>query len=111
MEALFIPLLSLSVFVGGAILMFSGALPAIPHRLGYLKDMLPLLFLELSHFLGSLAGMGLLLLARGLRGYKEKFNPLWRPRYLAVPGGLSLPRTLADIGALISGGLKGILFK
>jgi phosphatidylglycerol lysyltransferase len=66
-EALFIPLLSLSVFVGGAILMFSGALPAIPHRLKYLEDMLPLLFLELSHFLGSLAGMGLLLLARGLQ--------------------------------------------
>jgi phosphatidylglycerol lysyltransferase len=66
-EALFIPLLSLAVFVGGAILMFSGALPAIPHRLEYLEDALPLPFLELSHFLGSLAGMGLLLLARGLQ--------------------------------------------
>lgn len=66
-EALFIPLLSLAVFVGGAILMFSGALPAIPHRLEYLQDILPLLFLELSHFLGSLAGMALLLLARGLQ--------------------------------------------
>jgi phosphatidylglycerol lysyltransferase len=67
LEALFIPLLSLAVFVGGAILMFSGALPSIPQRLAYLKEILPLLFLELSHFLGSLAGMGLLLLARGLQ--------------------------------------------
>jgi phosphatidylglycerol lysyltransferase len=67
LDALFIPLLSLAVFVGGAILMFSGALPAIPHRLEYLKDILPLPFLEISHFLGSLAGMGLLLLARGLQ--------------------------------------------
>jgi len=62
-----VPLLSLAVFVAGAILMFSGALPSIPHRLAYLKQTVPLPFLELSHFLGSLAGMGLLLLARGLQ--------------------------------------------
>ncbi|MEJ2037699.1 MAG: bifunctional lysylphosphatidylglycerol flippase/synthetase MprF [Desulfosarcinaceae bacterium] len=48
---------------------------------------------------------------QGLRAYKEKFGPVWQPKYLATPGGLSLPRTLADIGALISGGLKGVLFK
>jgi phosphatidylglycerol lysyltransferase len=48
---------------------------------------------------------------QGLRAYKEKFNPVWQSRYLAAPGGLTLPRTLADIGALISGGLKGLLFK
>jgi phosphatidylglycerol lysyltransferase len=67
LDALFIPLLSLTVFVGGAILMLSGALPALPHRLAYLKESLPLPFLEISHFLGSVAGMGLLLLARGLQ--------------------------------------------
>jgi phosphatidylglycerol lysyltransferase len=67
LEALFIPLLGLAVFVAGAILMFSGALPAIPGRLAYLREILPLPLLELSHFLGSLAGMGLLLLARGLQ--------------------------------------------
>ena len=48
---------------------------------------------------------------QGLRAYKEKFDPVWQPRYLATTGGLSLPRTLADIGALVSGGLKGVLFK
>jgi phosphatidylglycerol lysyltransferase len=48
---------------------------------------------------------------QGLRAYKEKFNPVWQSRYLAAPGGLTLPRTLADIGALISGGLRGLLFK
>ena len=67
LEALLVPLLSLAVFLAGAVLMFSGALPAIPRRLTYLKEILPLPFLELSHFLGSLAGMGLLLLARGLQ--------------------------------------------
>jgi phosphatidylglycerol lysyltransferase len=48
---------------------------------------------------------------QGLRQYKEKFDPVWVPKYLACPGGLGLPRILADIGALVSGGLKGMLFK
>jgi phosphatidylglycerol lysyltransferase len=48
---------------------------------------------------------------KGLRQYKEKFDPVWHPKYLACPGGLALPRMLADIGALVSGGLKGMLFK
>jgi phosphatidylglycerol lysyltransferase len=40
----------------------------------------------------------------GLRHYKEKFCPVWFPRYLASPGGLALPQILADITALISRG-------
>lgn len=47
----------------------------------------------------------------GLRRYKEKFDPVWRPKFLACPGGLALPRILADIGSLVSGGYRGILFK
>jgi phosphatidylglycerol lysyltransferase len=47
----------------------------------------------------------------GLRRYKEKFDPVWEPRYLAQPGGWTLPRTLADIGTLVSGGLKGVVLK
>lgn len=39
----------------------------------------------------------------GLRQYKEKFLPEWRPRYLAAPGRLALPRVLLDVTALISG--------
>ncbi|HEX9084945.1 MAG TPA: bifunctional lysylphosphatidylglycerol flippase/synthetase MprF, partial [Gemmatimonadaceae bacterium] len=31
---------------------------------------------------------------QGLRQYKEKFDPIWEPRYLASPGGLVLPRIL-----------------
>jgi phosphatidylglycerol lysyltransferase len=67
LEALFVPLFSLVVFAGGAVLMFSNALPAIPRRLAYLEDFLPLPFLELSHLFASLVGMGLMLLARGLQ--------------------------------------------
>src|SRR5262249_21680811 len=40
---------------------------------------------------------------RGLRQYKARFLPDWRPRYLAAPGGLMLPRVLGDVAALISG--------
>lgn len=46
---------------------------------------------------------------QGLRQYKEKFDPDWEPRYLACPGGLALPRVLADIAALIGGGLRGVV--
>ena len=66
-KTLFIPLLSLCVFVSGAILLFSGALPGLPHRLEIINDILPLSFLEISHFMGSLVGMSLLLLAGGIQ--------------------------------------------
>ncbi len=46
---------------------------------------------------------------QGLRQYKEKFAPEWRPRYLAAPGGLRLPRVLASVAALVSRGLKGVV--
>jgi len=48
---------------------------------------------------------------QGLRQYKEKFNPVWEPRYIAFPGGFSLPRILIDIAAIGSGGIKGIISK
>jgi phosphatidylglycerol lysyltransferase len=55
-----------AVFVSGAILLFSGALPPVRERFEILRDLLPLPAIELSHFLGSLTGATLLLLARGL---------------------------------------------
>lgn len=48
---------------------------------------------------------------QGLRAYKEKFDPVWEPRYLASPGGLVLPRILTNVAALISGGLTGVVAK
>jgi phosphatidylglycerol lysyltransferase len=48
---------------------------------------------------------------QGLRQYKEKFDPQWEPKYLAVPGVFSLPMVLKDLSTLISGGLKGVISK
>jgi phosphatidylglycerol lysyltransferase len=48
---------------------------------------------------------------QGLRAYKDKFHPAWESRYLAYPGGLTLPRTLAEVAALIAGGYRKILLK
>jgi phosphatidylglycerol lysyltransferase len=56
-----------AAFIGGAILLFSGTTPVVESRIHFLKMLVPLPFLELSHFLGSIAGMGLLLLGRGLQ--------------------------------------------
>ena len=39
----------------------------------------------------------------GLRRYKDKFKPVWEPRYLAADGGLALPQALADVTFLVSG--------
>lgn len=48
---------------------------------------------------------------QGLRAYKEKFDPVWEPHYLAYPGGLRLPRVLADVSALVAGGYRQIFLK
>ena len=45
---------------------------------------------------------------QGLRAYKEKFDPVWEPHYLVYPGGMKLPRILADISALVAGGYRRI---
>lgn len=47
----------------------------------------------------------------GLRRYKDKFDPVWQPRYLVAPGGWTLPRVLVDVSLLIAGGPRGLMMK
>ena len=48
---------------------------------------------------------------QGLRAYKDKFDPEWRPRYLATLGGLQVPQVLTNIATLVAGGWKEMLFR
>ena len=48
----------------------------------------------------------------GLRNYKEKFDPVWKPRYLACPGGwFDLPQSLVDASRLIAGGWSELIIR
>ncbi len=53
-------------FLSGSILLWSGATPAAPGRLDMVDRVLPLGVVEGSHFIGSVAGAGLLVLSQGL---------------------------------------------
>jgi phosphatidylglycerol lysyltransferase len=47
----------------------------------------------------------------GLRAFKQKFRPEWRPRYLALPPGVSPMMAMAVVALLISGGARGLVRK
>ena len=48
---------------------------------------------------------------QGLRSFKQKYDPVWEPRYLCAEGGIKPLLAFTDIAALISGGIKGVLTK
>jgi phosphatidylglycerol lysyltransferase len=45
---------------------------------------------------------------QGVRRYKDKFDPLWVPRYIAGPSKWAIPVLIADVGLLSSGGVSGL---
>jgi phosphatidylglycerol lysyltransferase len=45
---------------------------------------------------------------RGVRRYKDKYDPVWQPRYVAAPHRWQIPMVLADVGLLTSGGMAGL---
>ncbi len=45
---------------------------------------------------------------QGVRKFKDKYDPLWQPRYIAAPHKWAIPLLLADVGLLSSGGVAGL---
>ena len=79
-------LLGVLVFLSGAMLLVSGALPAAPGRMDMLATILPLPFSEMAHVAASLVGVMLLLVALGL--YRRLDGAFWAARTLLLAGAL-----------------------
>lgn len=45
---------------------------------------------------------------QGVRRYKDKYDPVWQPRYIAAPHKWAIPLLLAEVGLLSSGGVAGL---
>ncbi|MBQ0832673.1 bifunctional lysylphosphatidylglycerol flippase/synthetase MprF [Marinobacter sp.] len=66
------------VLLAGVLLLLSGSLPAEQSRLGVLRELLPLSFIETFHLVGSITGLFLIVVARGL------FRKLYRAWVVAM---------------------------
>lgn len=83
-----VPLIAAGLaMVAGAVLLISGNLPSDPMRLGFLREVLPLGVIETSHLLGSVSGVMLLIVARGL--YRRMFRA-WLLAMALLAAGLIL---------------------
>ena len=96
--------LAVITFVIGMMLVISGATPAFGGRLAVLAQIVPLWLLESSHLIGSLAGVLLLFVARGL--FFRLDAAWWLALALAVIG---LAVSLAQGLAFIEAGVLGFL--
>lgn len=45
---------------------------------------------------------------QGVRRYKDKYDPIWQPRYVAAARRWTIPLVLADVSLLTSGGVSGL---
>ncbi len=77
--------LASAVFLGGIVLLISGALPAETDRLHILRKIVPLPFVEASHLLASVVGVVLLVVARGLL---RRLDSAYRVAQLLLLAGL-----------------------
>ena len=77
--------LGVTVFMAGIILLISGATPSIDSRMDLLRRTLPLPAIEVSHFVGSIIGVLLLVLARGLQ---RRIETAWYLSVALLVGGI-----------------------
>jgi len=95
-------------FAGGLVLLLSGALPGLPHRLSALRHVVPLPFAETSHIAASLVGTALIMIAPGL--YRRQEAACITARFLLVAGALfSLAKGLDYEEATLMAGLALVL--
>ena len=64
-----------TTFLAGSVLLVTGALPAVGTRMAWLARVVPLGAVEVSHFVGSLVGAALLVVARGL--WRRRDGAYW----------------------------------
>ncbi|CDX11833.1 OXACILLIN RESISTANCE-ASSOCIATED PROTEIN FMTC [Mesorhizobium plurifarium] len=96
-------------FATGVMLLVSGATPTFGARLAILSMRLPLWVVETSHFLGSLAGVVFLFVARGL--FERRDAAWWLALLMAAASlGLSLAKGLAYGEAGFLAVVIGLLF-
>ncbi|MCB2111044.1 MAG: bifunctional lysylphosphatidylglycerol flippase/synthetase MprF [Defluviimonas sp.] len=79
------PVAAGTALLAGVILLVSGNLPAEHSRLGLLREFLPLSFIEASHLAGSIAGLLLIVVARGLY---RKLHRAWIAAMVLLSVGL-----------------------
>ncbi len=101
--------MSAIVFVAGVVLLFSCAVPASPERLALMEKFVPLPVLEASHMIAGGAGVGLIVLARGLMrrlssAHKHSISLLAVGIFALLLKGLNIE------GAAILTGVLGVLW-
>src|SRR5579862_6742678 len=74
--------LAVAVAAAGVMLLFSGATPSDPMRFLWLARYMPLLLIEISHFLSSIIGLLLILAAFGL---SRRLGAAWGAAMLLAP--------------------------
>jgi phosphatidylglycerol lysyltransferase len=102
------PMLAVTTFSGGAVLVMSSALPRTFGRWSWAAEQLPLSLIEIAHFGGALLGVGLMVVARGLQ---QRLSTAYRLSVAMLAAGVAfaLLRGFDVEEALIVGAMLAML--
>ncbi len=100
---------AVTTFLAGVILLFSGATPARSGRVGWVTAIIPLPIVELSAYFVSIAGVALILLARGIQ---RRLDAAYHLTLWALAGGVVFALTSAFdvVQALLLAAMFAALF-